>query len=152
MLVVFSHFKLHNTICLTSLIKYLFELTFQILFMNDRRCLQCYEQLTGRADQKFCTDQCRSTYNNQHYFETNTVIRSVNRILKKNYSILSMLRAKGIITINKSELQKKGYRFEFFTFTSSNRNCQINYFCYDQGYREQEYNKLILVQRDLNID
>ena len=120
--------------------------------MNERKCLQCYEQLTGRADQKFCTDQCRSAYNNQHYFESNTVIRSINRILKKNYSILSTLKAKGITTAKKSDLRKKGYCFEYFTFTSTSHNSQINYFCYDQGYREQEFNKLILVHRDLNDD
>jgi len=120
--------------------------------MNDRKCLQCYEQLRGRADQKFCSDQCRSAYNNQHYFETNTVIKSVNRILKKNHTILTMLRAKGKTSANKTELQKKGYRFDYFTYISTSRNSKINYFCYDQGFREQEHNKLILVHRDLDDD
>lgn len=118
--------------------------------MNERRCLQCYDQLTGRADQKFCTDQCRSTYNNQHYFESNSVIRTINRILKKNHSILSTFKAKGITTAKKSDLRKKGYCFDYFTYTSSSKNSKTNYFCYDQGYREQEFNKLILVHRDLN--
>lgn len=120
--------------------------------MNDRKCLQCYEQLRGRADQKFCSDQCRSSYNNQQYFETNTVIKSINRILKKNYAILAALKANGKTTANRSDLQKKGYCFDYFTFTSTSRNSRINYFCYDHGYREQEANKLILVHRDLNDD
>ncbi len=117
--------------------------------MIDRKCLQCYEQLRGRADQKFCSDQCRSSYNNQQYFETNTVIKSINRILKKNYSILTSLKANGRTTANKSDLQKKGYCFDYFTYTCLTRNSHINYFCYDQGYREQEGNRLILVHRDL---
>lgn len=120
--------------------------------MNDRKCLLCYEQLRGRADQKFCNDQCRSSYNNQQYFDSNTVIKSVNRILKKNYSILSTLKANGKTTTTKTDLQKNGYRFDYFTFTSTARNSHTNYFCYDQGYREQEFNKLILVYRDLNDD
>lgn len=120
--------------------------------MNDRKCLQCYEQLRGRADQKFCSDQCRSAYNNQHYFETNTVIKSVNRILKKNHTILTTFRAKGKTTASKSDLQKKGYRFDYFTHVSTSRNNKLNYFCYDQGYREQEHNKLVLVQRLLDDD
>jgi len=118
--------------------------------MSDRKCLLCYEQLRGRADQKFCNDQCRSSYNNQHYIESNGVIKSVNRILKKNHSILTMLKEKGKTTANKSELQKSGYCFEYFTFTSTARNSHVNYYCYDQGYREQELNKLILVQRNLS--
>jgi len=120
--------------------------------MKDRKCLQCYEQLRGRADQKFCSDQCRSAYNNQQYVESNNVIRSINRILKKNYFILSTLKSEGKTISSKSELQKKGYRFDYFTYTNTARNSRVNYFCYDQGYREQEPNKVVLVKRDLTED
>ena len=115
--------------------------------MNDRKCLQCYEQLKGRADQKFCNDQCRSAYNNQQHVESNNVIKMINRILKKNYFILADLNSKGKTSALKSELQKKGYRFDYFTYTSTARNSRTNYFCYDQGYRESENNKVILIQR-----
>lgn len=118
--------------------------------MNDRKCLQCFEQLRGRADQKFCSDQCRSAYNNSQYFESNTVIRTINKILKKNYSILATLNAMGKTTANKSDLQKKGFCFDYFTYTCITRNSHVNYFCYDQGYREQDNNKLVLVHRDLS--
>jgi len=118
--------------------------------MDNRKCLQCLELLRGRADQKFCGDQCRSAYNNQQYCETNSVVKSVNRILKKNYSILTTFKAKGKTIINKSDLQKNGYCFDYFTFTSTARNNHIVYYCYDQGFREQENNKLYLVHRDLN--
>ena len=115
--------------------------------MKERKCLQCFEQLRGRADQKFCSDQCRSAYNNQQHVESNNVIKMINRILKKNYFILADLNSKGKTSALKSELQKKGYRFDYFTFTSTARNSRTNYFCYDQGYRESENNKVILIQR-----
>jgi len=120
--------------------------------MNDRKCLKCDEQLKGRADQKFCSDQCRSAYNNLQYIESNNVIKTINRILKKNYFILSTLNSEGKATSTKNDLQKKGYRFDYYTSTSTTRSSKINYFCYDQGYREQENNKLVLVRRDLNED
>ena len=120
--------------------------------MNDRRCLKCLEQLKGRADQKFCSDQCRSAYNNLQYFESNNVIKAVNRILKKNHLILTTLNSEGKVTTTKSDLQKKGYRFEYFTSTSSTRGSRINYYCYDQGYREHESNKIVLIRRDINQD
>jgi len=81
--------------------------------MNDRKCLKCFEQLKGRADQKFCSDQCRSAYNNLQYIESNNLIKTVNRILKKNHLILTALNYEGKATATKSDLQKKGYRFEF---------------------------------------
>lgn len=118
--------------------------------MNDRKCLQCFEQLKGRADQKFCNDQCRSAYNNQQYVESNNVIKTINRILKKNYFILAELNSKGKTTALKSDLQKKGYRFDYFTCTVPGRNSRTNYFCYDQGFREQENNKVVLVKREID--
>ena len=120
--------------------------------MNDRKCLECCDQLRGRTDQKFCSDQCRSTYNNRNYIDSNNVIKSINRILKRNYFILTSLTAEGKNTVAKSDLQKKGYRFDYFTCTCATRNNRINNFCYDLGYREQDNNKMTLVRRDVNGD
>ena len=115
--------------------------------MENRKRLECYEQLRGRADQKFCSDQCRSAYNNKQYIESHNVINSVNRILKKNYFILSALLSEGKVTTSKSDLQKKGYRFDYFTCTSKTKSNRIYYYCYDQGYRENENNKVTLVKQ-----
>lgn len=120
--------------------------------MNNRKCLQCFEQLKGRADQKFCSDQCRSAYNNSQNVVSNGVIKTINRILKKNYSILATLNAEGKTTATKSDLLKKGYVFDYFTFTSVTQNSRINYFCYNQGFREQEPNKLVLLRHDFPDD
>ena len=118
--------------------------------MHNRKCLKCFKLLLGRADQKFCNDQCRSAYNNPQYFKTNSVIKSVNRILKKNHSILTTLKAKGKTTVNKSDLQKNGYCFDHFTFTITTRNSEVNFFCYDHGYRVKENDTVIIVQRNLD--
>ena len=114
--------------------------------MDDRKCLECHEQLRGRTDQKFCNNQCRSTFNNRLYTRSNDVIKAINRILKRNYMILSRLASEGKTTTAKSDLLNRGYRFEYFTYSCSARNSRINYYCYDQGYREQEDDKIILVQ------
>ena len=114
--------------------------------MENRKCLECYELLRGRADQKFCSDQCRSAYNNKQYLASHSVINSVNRILRKNYLILSALSSEGKITTSKSDLQKKGYRFDYFTCTSTSKSKKVNYYCYDQGFRELENNRITLVQ------
>jgi hypothetical protein len=120
--------------------------------MNDRKCLNCSDQLTGRTNQKFCSDQCRSTFNNRQYVEANIVIKSVNRILKSNYLILTALNSDGKTVTTKGDLQKKGYRFDYYTYTCMTRNNRVNYFCYDHGFREQEKNRLMLVRRDLEGD
>ncbi len=115
--------------------------------MENRKCLECFEQLRGRADQKFCSDQCRSSYNNKQSLESHNVINSINRILRKNYFILSSLSTEGKFTTSKTDLQKKGYRFDYFTCTSTTKSNRVNYFCYDQGFRERENNKVTLMKR-----
>ncbi|MEI6138515.1 MAG: hypothetical protein WCP85_04595 [Mariniphaga sp.] len=120
--------------------------------MNNRKCLECEEPLLGRADQKFCNDQCRSSYNNRQSVESNLVIRIINRILKKNYFILSALNSGKKAIINKSDLQKKGYRFDYYTGTHLNSKNHLFYYCYDQGFTELENNKVMLVCKDLNGD
>lgn len=118
--------------------------------MNDRICLRCHVPLKGRADQKFCSDQCRSYYNNQRSVETNNMIRKINRILKKNYFILAGFTTEGKTIVQKSEMMISGFRFDYFTSFFKLRNRKTNFFIYDQGYREYENNKVILVQLDLN--
>ena len=119
--------------------------------MENRKCLECYEQLRGRADQKFCSDQCRSAYNNRTYLEAHTVISSVNRILRKNYSILSSFHSQGKITTSKIDLQKKGFRFDYFTCMSTTRSNRIAYYCYDHGYKENENDKVTIVRNAPNV-
>ena len=120
--------------------------------MSDRKCLECNEPLRGRADQKFCNDQCRSAFNNRQLIDSNKIIRIINRILKKNYSILTALNPEGKTTVLLNDLQNKGYRFDYFTCSYTARNNRIYFFCYDLGYCELENCKVILVRRDLNGD
>ena len=120
--------------------------------MNNRQCLECHEMLHGRADQKFCNDQCRSAFNNRQSIASNNVIRMINRILRKNYTILSVLNRGTRSTVSRNELLKKGFRFDYFTGTFLNQRSKLFYFCYDQGYSDQENNKLMIIKRDFNGD
>jgi len=82
----------------------------------------------------------------------NLVIKVINRILKRNYSILVSLNAMGKTTVKKSELMKKGYRFDHFTYVAVTHRNNANYYCYDHGFREKEDNKVVLVHRDMKED
>jgi hypothetical protein len=115
--------------------------------MNQRTCLECNEPLKGRADQKFCDDQCRSTYNNRKFSDSYNLIRKLNRILKKNHNILSQLNPGGKITIAKNELIHKGFDFTYHTHMYITRDNRTYYFCYDQGYLELENKKYLLVKK-----
>lgn len=114
--------------------------------MHQRKCLECFEPLLGRADQKFCNDQCRSTYNNKQTLQNKSICTIVNKILKKNYSILMLLHAMGKTSVTKTELEKRGYRLDFYTSMSASRNNKVCYYCYDLGYKEMDNNRLVLLK------
>ncbi|MGM0620574.1 MAG: hypothetical protein ACQETJ_05990 [Bacteroidota bacterium] len=116
--------------------------------MEQRKCLECDEPLRGRADQKFCSDACRNAYNNKKLSGSTNYIRKINRILKKNHSILENLNQSGKTTLYKSALEKNGYNFKYFTHIYKTRNGRIYYFCYDQGFSVLENNKYLLVRKE----
>jgi hypothetical protein len=120
--------------------------------MSERKCLECGDTLRGRADQKFCSDQCRNAYNNKLMGSGNNVIRQINRILRKNHSILADLNPEEKLTVFKSDLIKRGFNFNYFTNSYVTRNGRIYFFCYDQGYAMVENEKVLLVKKQDYVD
>ncbi len=116
--------------------------------MEQRTCLECGEPLRGRADQKFCNDLCRNAYNNKRLGQSSNYIRKINRLLKKNHSILRELNPEEKTTAFRSTLEKQGFSFEYYTHTYITRSGRIYYFVYDQGYSELENNKFVLVKKE----
>jgi len=102
---------------------------------NPRECPECSEKLIGRSDKKFCSDACRSAFNNRRQTKNNGYIKSVNRILLKNHSILHKLNPNGTKTVvDKSKLISMGFQLSYHTHAFSNQKGATYYFCYDQGY------------------
>ena len=54
----------------------------------ERLCMECSTPVKGRADKKFCDDQCRSSYYNRTKMKEISVTKNINKILKKNRQIL----------------------------------------------------------------
>lgn len=118
--------------------------------MNDRTCLDCGEPLRGRADQKFCNDMCRNSYNNKKWGKSTRLIRKINRTLKKNHAILEELNPDGKGMSYRSKLESRGYDFRYHTNIYTTRSGREYFFVYDQGFAEVENGKLILVKNDEN--
>lgn len=109
--------------------------------------MDCGQEIKGRADKKFCSDQCRNNYNNQLNSDSNNYVRNVNHILRKNRRILTLLNPTNKIKIHKVKLTEKGFNFNYFTNTYTTQKGQTYYFCYDEGYLPLENNYFALVKR-----
>ncbi|MFO7829153.1 MAG: hypothetical protein R6V23_11055 [Bacteroidales bacterium] len=100
-----------------------------------RKCPECGEKIIGRADKKFCSDQCRNTYNNRLNSDASNTVRNVNNILRKNRRILIDLnKQSGKTIVNKETLLTSGFNFTYITHTYTTKKGDVYHFCYEQGY------------------
>jgi predicted nucleic acid-binding Zn ribbon protein len=107
------------------------------MIMTVRNCITCNRHIKGRKDKKFCSDSCRSNYNNLQNSDATSLIRNVNNILRKNRRILLgfMGGSDKPVVIEKDRLMLKGFRVEFFTGQFKNDHNEVYYYCYEYGYR-----------------
>lgn len=111
----------------------------------ERKCLECGEMLTGRADKKFCSDQCRSAHFQRNNAATSSLIRNINNQLRRNYLILKSLNKDGKTKVRKSTLLREGFVFGTITGLYTTRENKTYYFVYDQGYLPIENDYYVLV-------
>lgn len=117
-----------------------------------RKCLDCGESLTGRADKKFCSDICRNNYNNRNNSDVNNHMRNINNILRKNRRLLADLAPEGKATISKQRLQDAGYNFNYHTHTYMTQKGGIYHFCYEYGYISISDDFVTIVCREKKLD
>jgi hypothetical protein len=102
----------------------------------ERHCIDCGESLNGRADKKFCSDQCRNSHNNRLNSDDNNFMRNVNNILRRNRRILADLTpaTEGKATLPKDKVSELGFHFGYHTHTYITRKGATYFFCYEYGY------------------
>lgn len=115
----------------------------------NRKCPECGNKITGRADKKFCSDGCRNTYNNTLNKDGTNLVRNVNNRLRKNYRILKQLNTKDKTKIKRETLLKQGFHFKFFTGQHITKTGNVYYYVYNQGYLALENNWYLLVKVDV---
>ncbi len=113
-----------------------------------RECPECGMEFFGRRDKKYCSDQCRNTFNNRKTRVETNLIRNINRILRNNRKILNKLNPNGKTKISRLRLLEEGFNFKYYTNTYTTKAGKIYHFCYDQGYLEidEDYCALVVKQ------
>ncbi|MFL2571719.1 MAG: hypothetical protein ACJ0QL_07580 [Parvicellaceae bacterium] len=113
----------------------------------ERECLECSEKLMGRADKKFCNDQCRNSFNNNLNKDANEYVRKVNVVLRKNRRILQKLMPKEKARTTKEELLLNGFNFYYYTNIYKTKQGKTYYFIYELGYLELDNEDYALVKK-----
>jgi hypothetical protein len=115
--------------------------------LQDKTCLECLYPIKGRADKKFCSDLCRTAYNNRLNSARNNLIKNVNNILRRNRRILTELNPDGKKRVSLEKLKARGFNFDYFTSTYRTKAGVQYFYCYDQGYLPIEKDYCLLVVR-----
>ncbi len=106
--------------------------------IGNRHCKNCHGPVVGRSDKLFCSDSCRTMYNNTRYRSKFSTVNKIDRILRKNWSILDNLHSRGKMLVTYSDLRHLG--FDFHYFTSCRRHAEDNpsgpqlLSCFDYDY------------------
>ena len=113
--------------------------------IEEKTCLDCGVKIIGRADKKFCSDQCRVTYNNKLNSDETNYMRNVNNVLRKNRRIMIDLNTTGKSRVSREKLQEKGFDHNIFTSIYTTKEGAIYHYCYEQGYLQVDKNWYLLV-------
>lgn len=112
----------------------------------DNFCIYCGESMKGRTDKRFCNEQCRNAWHNSKPNKSEAFIKNINKILRKNRSILRFASPEGKTTVKKDFLLGLGFDFNYYTNLYSTKNKNTYYFCYDYGYLILENTKVLIVR------
>jgi hypothetical protein len=107
-------------------------------------CAECGQNLQGRADKRFCDDQCRSQFNNRNNSTFKNLYRRVEYALRKNHTILQGLNPQGTAVVTRRQLTRQGFDFEYITSQYNSHSGQVFYAVYDQGYRFIDQDQVVL--------
>ncbi len=119
--------------------------------IEQKVCLECGSKIIGRADKKFCSDQCRVSYNNRLNSNETNFMRNVNNVLRKNRRILIDLNTTGKSRVSREKLHEKGFDFGLFTSTYTTKEGSVYHYCYEQGYLQVDKNWYLLVVKKETI-
>lgn len=120
----------------------------------EQYCQFCKKIVKGRADKKFCDDQCRSSYHYQSNWADRNVMNRINQILKKNRKILQEIHQCGKTNCKKQELLSAGLNFNFYTHSTDKKH----HFCYEYGYQYIDHSRIEIIkltntsQQEQNMD
>ena len=114
-----------------------------------KKCKICKKEFTGRTDKIFCTIACKNEYNVKLRRVTQKATKRIDDLLHRNRSILLevMGKHKTQITIDRMELDRKKFNYNYMTGYSINKEGKTYHHLYDFSYMTFSSQKILIVRR-----
>ena len=116
-----------------------------MLLKQEKSCMECGKPITGRIDKRFCSDQCRTAFNNRLNSDVTNYVRTINYALRKNRRILMELNPHGKARLSRAKLLAKGFDFTCYTSSYKTKEGSEYFYCYEQGYLPMDKGYFLLV-------
>jgi hypothetical protein len=94
--------------------------------------------LKGRIDKKFCSANCKSSYQYDKIRNTDQLYYKVDKQLKTNRKILKKYNKVGKTTLRREVLQNEGFNPNYFTHFRKTATGDVYFYCYDFGFLKME--------------
>lgn len=101
-------------------------------------CLECGKEMYGRKDKKFCSLNCKNTYNNRRLRSIRQHRDDIIEKLSKNHELLESFLSAGIQSVRLEELEHLGFEGNYITSCRKGRNSHEECECFDVVYFRSE--------------
>jgi len=116
--------------------------------MESKQCLLCEKPLRGRADKKYCDEQCRNQFNNTLNSDASADMRATQNILRKNRRILEEHLAEND-KVKKSlrRLTDAGFKPDYLTHLYTTKTGSQYRYCFEYGFLLLEDEMVLIVKK-----
>jgi predicted nucleic acid-binding Zn ribbon protein len=122
-----------------------------MLVAIEKNCIACNKIIRGRSDKKFCNDSCRNSYNNQNRSNAPNLVKKINAVLVKNRNLLLEITGDNSQKkITRDQLSLRGFLFNYYTHSYTNKRGNTYYFCYDHGWLDVN-DSILVVKSSIGI-
>lgn len=117
--------------------------------MKSKLCKMCKSPVIGRSDKIFCSISCKNDYHVKLRRATALVVRETDKILHRNRSILLEIMGKNKRQrkVDRLLLEKKKFRFNYYTSSSVNSKNKTYYHVYDFSWMSFSDQEILIIRK-----
>lgn len=114
-----------------------------------RKCPICKSSVKGRTDKIFCSLDCKNQYHVRLRRATAKAVSETDKILHRNRSILLEIMGKNTSQkkINRLILERKKFRYDYYTRTYVNVHGKLYKYVYDFAWMEFSDQEILILRR-----
>ncbi len=114
-----------------------------------RFCRMCKAPFSGRADKIFCSVDCKNDYHVRLRRATAYAVRETDKILHRNRSILLEILGKNKTQkkVDRLVLEKKKFRFNYFTGSYTNSKGKLYHYVYDFAWMTFTDQEILIIRK-----